>query len=397
CYRHRPDIQANPFHQSWRPDLDSLLAALPTEQRSAVTAIWSTFAAASAPIRDLILLGLVDTCCMRQLTTLHRALEPAMKMDVLTQLPVELSLRVLGYLDARSLCRASQVSKAWARLANCDSVWHRLCLQHIDKKCVKCGWALPLLTKKRKRSGPAAASNSTALSSSRSSTSSLIDHLATSPLPPTTLHVSSPGGNTGAAPLVRRSWKLIYAERLLIGRNWRSNTHAAYSLVPPTASLQPRVTACHLDEPYLMTSAMDGLVRLWHLESRTCLVTLAGHRGAVTSVHFDDAHGLAVSGGMDGTVRLWNWATGQCVRTLTGGHAVPVTALSFDQGILATADAASLIRVWDFSARTCFALCHGNQCAVTRVALCRGSLVSAGEDGVVRMWDLNTRSCTRTF
>ncbi|KAJ3346310.1 hypothetical protein GGF32_007809, partial [Allomyces javanicus] len=195
----------------------------------------------------------------------------------------------------------------------------------------------------------------------------------------------------------RRNWKAVYAERLIIERNWRRNSHLVFPLVPPTASLQPRITACHLDEPFLMTSSMDGLVRLWNLETRTCVQTLAGHRGAVTGVHFDEAKGLALSGGLDGTVRIWNYTTGACVRVLAGGHHVPVTALHFDAGVLATADASSQIRVWDFEAKSCFTLNHGNLCVVTRVVLCKGYLYSAGEDGVVRMFDLNTRSSIRTF
>ncbi|KAI9178904.1 hypothetical protein H9P43_005566 [Blastocladiella emersonii ATCC 22665] len=477
--------------------------------------MWSDFSHASSAARDAMLLGILDSCCMRQLTTVHRAIAPNMRMDIVGMLPVELSLRVLQYLDARSLCRAAQVSHAWARLANADEVWHRMCLQHIDKKCSKCGWGLPLLTRKRKRrcvSDPAGASAAAAASALASveqrrregsvapaaTAAPAVSNLPTgsarsvaatpascagqmpviSSIPVSALLNPSSAGDlsddgaesedgsayhpaakrfkpssaqaAGAAvpaapaaaarqlarassvastavrgttpgpagapassssvstdllldlndPLSRRSrrnWKGVYAERLIVGRNWRQNNCVVFPLVPPTASLQPRITACHLDEPYLMTSAMDGLVRLWNLETRTCVQTLAGHRGAVTCVHFDESKCLALSGGMDGTVKIWNYSTGACVRSLSGGHAVPVTALHFDGGVLASADAASLIRVWDFEAKSCFSLCHGNMCPVTRVVLCKGYLYSAGEDGVVRMWDLNTRGCIRTF
>ncbi|KAI9224918.1 WD40-repeat-containing domain protein, partial [Blastocladiella britannica] len=382
--------------------------------RSTVTRIWSDFSAASAGVRDTILLGLVDASCMRQITTLRAATAVAHRMDLVTALPVELSLRIMQCLDARSLARAAQVSRSWAPLANADAVWQRMCLQHIDKKCAKCGWGLPRLTRKRRRIG----ASDPASDAARSAVAALMLHLASSTAASvnaattasttstgsatvaTTTSAQSPPPTTTTAPtptpttaVVRRSWKAVYAERLVVGRNWKNDRHVAYALVPPVASLQPRVTAVHLDEPYLLTSAMDGLVRLWHVETRTCVRTLAGHRGAVTCVHFDEPHGLAVTGGMDGTVRLWNWAAGTMVRTLAGGHSVPVTALYFANGVLATADAASLIRVWDFAAKSCFALNHGNMCAVTKVALCRGSLFSAGDDGVVRMWDLNTRSC----
>ncbi len=58
-------------------------------------------------------------------------------------------MRILGYLDAISLGRAAQVSKSWKALADDDLLWRRMCGQHIDRKCEKCGWGLPLLERKR--------------------------------------------------------------------------------------------------------------------------------------------------------------------------------------------------------------------------------------------------------
>lgn len=64
-------------------------------------------------------------------------------------MPREVNLRILGYLDAISLGRAAQVSKSWKALADDDLLWRRMCGQHIDRKCEKCGWGLPLLERRR--------------------------------------------------------------------------------------------------------------------------------------------------------------------------------------------------------------------------------------------------------
>ncbi|KNE68913.1 hypothetical protein AMAG_13549 [Allomyces macrogynus ATCC 38327] len=387
CYRHRPDVRA----KEPRVDLDALLQQLPAPAQTQVAQMWTTFAASSSRLRETILLGLLDACCMPQLTVVSRAIAPVMKMDLISQLPMELALRVLQYLDAKSLCRAAQVSKAWARLANDDVLWHRMCLQHIDKRCAKCGWGLPMLSRKRKRTrcssdssttgvapaasssgapGPSSAASGDGKGDVRPALTSSSTSLSRVPAAPTscggqmpivsTIPVSAllnppssddnddsdddddamracldqpplkrvkrsgsvaPGSIHGSSAAVperqgmtrhvngptdtavnalhrnrRRNWKAVYAERLIIERNWRRNSHLVFPLVPPTASLQPRITACHLDEPFLMTSSMDGLVRLWNLETRTCVQTLAGHRGAVTGVHFDEANGTRVVG-----------------------------------------------------------------------------------------------------
>ncbi len=48
-----------------------------------------------------------------------------------------------------SLGKAAQVSKSWKALADDDLLWRRMCGQHIDRKCEKCGWGLPLLERRR--------------------------------------------------------------------------------------------------------------------------------------------------------------------------------------------------------------------------------------------------------
>ena len=91
----------------------------------------------------------VHTDCSSQLSHLSDSLDQIIRIDPFSLLPREVNLRVLGYLDAISLGRAAQVSKSWKALADDDLLWRRMCGQHIDRKCEKCGWGLPLLERKR--------------------------------------------------------------------------------------------------------------------------------------------------------------------------------------------------------------------------------------------------------
>jgi len=47
------------------------------------------------------------------------------RIDPFTVLPKDISLKILGYLDATSLCRAAQVTKRWKALAD-DNVASRV-------------------------------------------------------------------------------------------------------------------------------------------------------------------------------------------------------------------------------------------------------------------------------
>ena len=68
-----------------------------------------------------------------------------LRIDFLSELPFELSLRILSFCDAKSLCQASKVSRVWMKMANDDWVWHRMCNQHINHKCKGCGMSVLLI------------------------------------------------------------------------------------------------------------------------------------------------------------------------------------------------------------------------------------------------------------
>ena len=88
-------------------------------------------------------------CCFSQLSLLTEQLAHLIRIDPFAILPREVSLKILGYLDATSLCRAAQVSRQWRGLADDDILWRGICEQHIGQKCLKCGWGLPILEKRR--------------------------------------------------------------------------------------------------------------------------------------------------------------------------------------------------------------------------------------------------------
>ena len=152
CYRHRPDLKCR--RQVDEPSMDQLqheLEDLPAGDQQAIAHVWSLFSAAPAKQRNLMLQGILTQCCFPQLSYLAASVRELIRIDFLTALPAECSVKILTSLDTKSLCRAAQVSQKWRSLADDDIIWHKMCEQHIAKKCDKCGWGLPLLEKKRLR------------------------------------------------------------------------------------------------------------------------------------------------------------------------------------------------------------------------------------------------------
>ncbi|KAK4057163.1 hypothetical protein OIO90_001658 [Microbotryomycetes sp. JL221] len=377
--------------------LQKSIENLSPHEQQAVNTVWSLFSASPARRRLLILQGLLTIACPSQLSFLQDALTLEMRTDPVEILPREVCLKIFGYLDAISLGRAAQVSKGWKSMADDDLLWRTMCEQHIERKCEKCGWGLPLLGERRRKAKGMISNLAQRMSTTTSTnhnnrsaspvtpgvhtpvelTSSLVslpptpapmspDHtMATSDADGIDQHrtkrakTHSPGPSsprmstmssaqsTGLIP-ARRPWKLVYCERLAIERNWRRGDCVATVLSGHTDAitcLQVAEDLPHPSFPVLMTGSWDRTVRIWNLESGKEVGVLVGHSRGIRALQFDALK--LVTGSMDSTLKIWNWRTGECLRTLRG-HRDAVICLTYDKQLLVSGSGDSTIRVWDF-------------------------------------------------
>ncbi|KAM0789190.1 hypothetical protein ACM66B_000036 [Microbotryomycetes sp. NB124-2] len=400
--------------------LQKSIENLSPHEQQAVNTVWSLFSASPARRRLLILQGLLTIACPSQLSFLQDALTLEMRIDPVEILPREVCLKVFGYLDAISLGRAAQVSKSWKNMADDDLLWRTMCEQHIERKCEKCGWGLPLLGERRRKAKGMISNLSQRMANSRSDsphsaahdghgddappaelTSSLVS------LPPTPAPMSpdhsmpaddadehrnkrakthSPGPpsprQTPSSSLIpaRRPWKLVYCERLAIERNWRRGDCVATVLSGHTDAitcLQVAEDLPHPSFPVLMTGSWDRTVRIWNLETGKEVGVLVGHSRGIRALQFDALK--LVTGSMDSTLKIWNWRTGECLRTLRG-HRDAVICLTYDKQLLVSGSGDSTIRVWDFGTGEVQVL-RGHSEWVNSVALW-DSNADCGSDGL---------------
>ncbi|KAG6833187.1 hypothetical protein H0H87_010249 [Tephrocybe sp. NHM501043] len=401
--------------------LQQSLDAMPLEERQAVNAIWSNFSSSSHPRRALILQGLLTMCCFSQLSLLTEHLSHLIRIDPFACLPREVSLKILGYLDATSLCRAAQVTKRWKALADDDILWRGICEQHIGQKCHKCGWGLPVLEKKRnyrprsispplerpmsanikrarseevepvapplkrQRSGdedPEAPSSSYSLTRPHDLEHSSFQSSSSSSLLPPNPSVPSAS--------ITRPWKDVYSERMTIERNWRRGRCTVRTLKGHTDSvmcLQFSETLSHPAFPVLVSAGYDRTVRVWNMETGVQLHVLKGHTRAVRALQFDDIK--LITGSMDHTIRVWDWRRGKCIRTLTG-HSDTVMCLNFDTNVLASGSADTTIKVWNLRTGGAFTL-RGHEECVNAVLLWDsdpGAAAAAAAVSNVSMFDV---------
>ncbi|SCU78394.1 LAFA_0A06392g1_1 [Lachancea sp. 'fantastica'] len=377
CYRHNPDIQQSPTHTACfqqdelrRAKLRNQIEKLEPKHQQQVSDALHGFLSCSDKNRRLVLEGILTNCCFPQLSFMASEIQSLIKLDFISILPEEVSLKILGFLDCQSLCNATQVSRRWKQLADDDRVWYHMCQQHIDRKCPNCGWGLPLLHMKRARfietGDPAATTNKTGTTDVANGT------------------VAKSGRKT-------RPWKVIYQERYKVESNWRKGK----AHVQEFKGHMDGVLALQFNYRLLFTASYDSTVAIWNLVTGKLVRRLTGHRDGVKTLYFDDQK--LITGSLDRTIRVWNYATGSCISTYRG-HSDSVLSVDSCKKIIVSGSADKTVKVWHVDSRTCYTL-RGHSEWVGCVKLHPSSFTcfSGSDDTTIRMWDIRSNTCIKTF
>ncbi|USP73266.1 hypothetical protein yc1106_00540 [Curvularia clavata] len=143
---------------------------------------------------------------------------------------------------------------------------------------------------------------------------------------------------------------------------------------------------------YFLTGSNDRTARLWSTDHIEPLRIYVGHDNDVDCVAFHPNNLYVFTGSCDRTVRMWHIAGGNCLRLFTG-HTGNVTAISCspDGKTLASADDAGNIILWTLETgrRRKRMRGHGKGGIWSLSWSVESSvLVSAGADKTVRVWDV---------
>ena len=387
------------------------IEAMPEEDRQGIVQIWSLFSAAPSKHRTVMLQGILAQCCFPQLSYLSANVRELIKIDFLSALPAEAAFRILCFLDTTSLCKAAQVSRRWRQVADDDVVWHRMCEQHIEKRCTKCGWGLPLLEAKRLR----ATKRQMQLRATGRGMNEWSPPITPLALPEQAPEQAEPAceieksSNGRLSPVLarrvvsgkqesdyfqKRPWKDVYKDRFRVGTNWKYGRCSINVLKGHTNG----VMALQFIDNILATGSYDATIKLWCLESGTEIRTLQGpdgHTMGVRCLQFDETK--LISGSLDHTIKVWNWRTGECLATYRG-HRDGVISLHYDGNWMASGSSDHTARVWNFQDKSSFCLTgHKDWVNSVRIDAASRTLFTASDDCTIKLWNLDTHRCLRTY
>ncbi|RKF55032.1 putative E3 ubiquitin ligase complex SCF subunit sconB [Erysiphe neolycopersici] len=413
CYRHRPDSMCR--RKADETTLEALykkVEILPPCDKESIHQVWSLFSKAPAKHRNLMLQGIISQCCFPQLSYLSTTARDLIRIDFISALPCEIAIKILCFLDTKSLCKSAQVSRTWRKLADDDVVWHRMCEQHIDRKCTQCGWGLPLLERKRLRDWRRQ-QQLRAVDREKNQKSLSVPSVFNEEIPDT---VQSPSKNSSKRTVVEsisnqnitqceiskrqrtwaykprfRPWKDVYKDRFQVGSNWKYGRCSTKIFKGHSNG----VMCLQLEDNILATGSYDLTIKIWNVDTGKCIRTLKGHTAGIRALQFDNQK--LISGSLDQTVRIWNWRTGECVNAYQA-HDAGVIALNFVGNVLASGSMDTTVKVWNFEDKSVFVLQgHTDWVNAVRVDADSRTLFSASDDRTVRLWDLDTRQTIQLF
>ncbi|ETS78567.1 hypothetical protein PFICI_10629 [Pestalotiopsis fici W106-1] len=332
-----------------------------------------TYESMPAEMQSFMMFQLLRRCSRKVLHVVADIVNPALKCDVLKDLPLELTLHIISYLEVRDRCRAAQVSKTWRNTIDSDETgWKEL----FDRdgftlppgeleRAIREGWGW------QDPVGPEGCERD--LSLQNRLTASEAELRASKPEPPaqklrsskrkrTLTHLGhdrykrrasaqdhvvrakeqteegtsevkmhkSEGPNSAAnaaalavpEPLIGLSslrklhlFKSLYRRHYMIQKSWTSGkvkpSHVAFAAHPRHV-----ITCLQFDEDKIITGSDDQLIHIYDTKTGKLRKRLEGHEGGVWALQYEG--NILVSGSTDRSVRVWDIEKGLCSQVFYG-------------------------------------------------------------------------------
>lgn len=332
-------------------------------------------------------------CARPTLRVVANAVNPALKCDFFTQLPLELSYHILSYLNHRDLCRAAQVSKHWRNIVDRNETgWKEL----FDRdgfalprgeiaKAIAQGWGW------QDPEGPAGFERDLSMQNRlTSSEHELTRTLKSDPAPRSRTSKRKRGLNPYSAS--ERTKRRATAQEAHSSRDDRaqaevkqhksagplSAANAAATAVPDPHLGLPSLRQLHLFKSlyrrhYMMRQSWtSGKVKPAH-------VAFAAHpRHVITCLQFDEDK--IITGSDDTFIHVYDTKTGK-LRNKLVGHEGGVWALQYEGNILVSGSTDRSVRVWDIERGICQQVFYGHTSTVRCLQILTPTQTGTGPDG----------------
>ncbi|XP_034415228.1 F-box/WD repeat-containing protein 10 [Cyclopterus lumpus] len=289
--------------------------------------------------------------------------------DFIGCLPVDLSKRVLGLLDERTLRCCLKVCQCWKRLAKetVEEIKFRVLFQsQIEAMMKKC--------------------------TSINKVSPTYANIVEVPVPvkdDEKVDVGVQKVKPFEAAYAKIKTKTVPMEE-------RNVYCGAYFSTVLLAKQDPHRVVDFRGGPLMATGSKDRVARLLHVASETkAVAALSGHLGSIRAVLLCEDRGLLMTAGCDGSIRCWSLQTDKCEMVLHG-HSGTINCLDVHADRLVSGAKDCKVKVWclqtgkDFED---FQFKHTDPIQCVRINA--SAVYSSCSRGLVRVWDMENASLLR--
>ncbi|OLP19845.1 hypothetical protein BST81_03465 [Leptolyngbya sp. 'hensonii'] len=199
----------------------------------------------------------------------------------------------------------------------------------------------------------------------------------------------------GFSPNDQIVYTYSYREQHLRHWDWRTGTCLKVLPLQIRAAMDVRLRP---DGQAVVVGGFDHIVKLFEIESGTCLQNLIGHQGWVRALAFSADSRWLVSGSGDGTARLWDLESGTELHCFAG-HASPVQCVALNPAatLLATGSWDHTIKLWEVQTGHLLRTLekqHPHRIEDIVFSLDGTQLYSCSLDGTIRVWQVETGACS---
>lgn len=328
-----------------------------------------------------------------RLSILNNAINVSLKRDMISTLPTEIAYKILGYLDAKSLIHAEQVSRNWFTIVNrSNGLWKVLVKK--DR----------FVNSEEELQGEV--NNKEELLRDWFRKNDSIPQLSNN--------------------IPQDLYKQVYKKRSIIHNRWM-NPNFQPKRITVMGHGAAVITCLQFDDDKIITGADDNVISVYDTRTGKLRKSLEGHTGGVWALKY--YKNTLVSGATDRTVRVWNIKQGRCTHVFRGhtstvrcldilipeviGHSSTGVPIVFPQEpLLITGSRDNTIHVWKLPIaeeddvdtgepfdgvdqnNPYFVRALRGHTASVRCIAGRGNIVVTGSyDMTVRVWDLTTGRC----
>ncbi|KAK6458885.1 F box protein, for ubiquitin dependent degradation [Scheffersomyces xylosifermentans] len=277
-----PSPSASPVQDSYSevaklPTFDPIenqLMSVPTTQGELLDMMVNLSGYFNERNQNHLIFKLLQKVNRSSLSTLGALIQDNLRRDLISNLPLEISLKILSCLDHKTLLTLACVCKNWAKIINDTSIWVNLLKRDkliTDNKVIQ-------------------------------------EELAN---PEKLLEEWSDGTcDVNVA-------QVLYKKRCIIVNRWLDPKYEPIRRsVPVTGDGSKVVTCLQHDDDNIVTTVDDKTIFIYSTQTGKLLRELQGHEGGVWAMKYTG--NTLVTGATDRSVRVWNIKTGKCTHIFRG-------------------------------------------------------------------------------